>query len=237
MLPPGPRYIHELALLWPLGIMIGHAKACVSEIGKVMIMRRISTLLVATFLVSYTASAWSGDVQKGWNAYNSVDYATAKAEWQELADSGNASAAYGLGLMYGNGFGVDMNDDLALKYYRIAAEQGHADAQFNMAVMYQNGWGVPQDETKANEWYLMAAEQGNTEAQVSLGRYYALDFLDTYDPVQAYKWFSIANRLGDVNASDKRDFVASRLTPGQIAEADGLVEEFVTRNRPLFDAD
>ncbi|MBT8080924.1 MAG: sel1 repeat family protein [Gammaproteobacteria bacterium] len=197
-------------------------------------MRRTSALPVTASLVLYATFAWSGDVDKGWNAYNSVDYATAKAEWQELADSGNASAAYGLGLMYGNGFGVDMDDALAIKYYGIAAEQGHADAQFNMAVMYQNGWGVPQDETKANEWYQLAAEQGNTEAQVSLGRYYALDFLDSYDPVKAYKWFSIAHKLGDVNATDKRDFIASRMTPEQIAEANGLVDAFVTRNRPLF---
>ena len=188
-------------------------------------------------MVSYSTFAWSGDVDKGWDAYNSVDYATAKAEWQELADSGNASAAYGMGLMYGNGFGVDMNDDLALKYYGIAAEQGHADAQFNIAVMYQNGWGVPQDEAKANEWYLLAAEQGNTEAQVSLGRYYSLDFLDSYDPVQAYKWFSIAHKLGDVNANDKREFIASRMTPEQVAEADGLVNAFVTRNSSLFPDD
>ncbi len=200
-----------------------------------MIMRRIPTLLFAACVVSYSTCAWSGDVQKGWDAYNTVDYATAKAEWQELADSGNASAAYGLGLMYGNGFGVDMDDSLALKYYGIAAEQGHADAQFNMAVMHQNGWGVPQDETKANEWYEKAAEQGNTEAQVALGRYYALDFLDTFDPVQAYKWFAIAHKLGDVNATDKRDFVASRMTPAQIAEANALVSDFETRNRPLFD--
>ena len=101
--------------------------------------------------------------------------------------------------------------------------------------MYQNGWGVPQDETKANEWYRLAAEQGNTEAQVALGRYYALDFLDSYDPVQAYKWFSIAHKLGDVNAVDKRDFVGSRMTPGQLSEANRLVDAFVTEHRPLFD--
>lgn len=200
-------------------------------------MRRTSALLIAAALVFHAAFAWSGDVRKGWKAYNSVDYATAKAEWQGPADAGDAEAAYGMGLLYGNGFGVDMNDDLALKYYGIAAEQGHADAQFNIAVMYQNGWGVSQDETKANEWYRLAANQGNTEAQVALGRYYALDFLDTYDPVQAYKWFSLAHKLGDVNATDKRDFVASRMTPGQIAEANGLIEVFVRDNAALFDED
>ena len=197
-------------------------------------MRRTSALLIAAALAIYATSAWSGDVRKGWDAYNSVDYAAAIAEWQELADAGNASAAYGMGLLYGNGFGVDMDDALAIKYYGIAAEQGHADAQFNLAVMYQNGWGVPPDETKANEWYLLAAEQGNTEAQVSLGRYYALDFLDSYDPVQAYRWFAIAHELGDVNATDKRDFVGSRMTAEQLAEAKALVQTFMNENSTLF---
>ena len=197
-------------------------------------MRRTSALLIAAALVLCATPAWSADARKGWNAYNSADYASAIAEWQELADEGNASAAYGMGLLYGIGFGVDMDDDLAIKYYGIAAEQGHADAQFNLAVMYQNGWGVPQDEAKANEWYRLAAEQGNTEAQVSLGRYYALDFLDSYDPVQAYKWFSLAHELGDVNATDKRDFIASRMTAEQLAEAKGLVQAFMNENSTLF---
>ena len=127
-----------------------------------------------------------------------------------------------------------MNDELALKYYGIAAEQGHADAAFNLAVMHQNGWGVPMDEKKANALYRVAAEKGNTEAQMALGRYFAMDFLDSYDPVEAYKWFSIAERLHDHDATDKRKFLASRMTPEQLAEADAIVEEWVTANASLF---
>ena len=125
--------------------------------------------------------------------------------------------------MYGNGFGVDMLDDQAIKYYSIAAEQGHADAQFNLAVMHQNGWGVPQSDETANEWYLLAANQGVTAAQIALGRYYAMDFLDSFDPVEAYMWFSLAEDLGDVDAADKREFVASRMTAEQVAEGDRRV--------------
>jgi len=197
-------------------------------------MRRLSALILVAALSLWSAVAWSGDFKKGWDAYNSLDYATAKAEWEASADAGDAKAAYGMGLLYGNGFGVDMNDELALKYYTIAAEQGDADAAFNLAVMHQNGWGVPANDEIANKWYLVAAEKGNTEAQMSLGRYYAMDFLDTYDPVQAYKWFALAAKLDDYSAAEKRDFLASRMTPDQVSEAERIVAAWVADNKALF---
>jgi len=186
-------------------------------------MGTFSRILLAAFVLLFAGVAWSGDFKKGWDAYSSGDYATALAEWQELADSGDANAAYGMGLMYGNGFGVDMLDDQAIKYYSIAADQGHAEAQFNLAVMHQNGWGVPQSDETANEWYLLAADQGVTQAQIAIGRFYAMDFLDSYDPVEAYMWFSLAEDMGDIDAASKREFIASRMTAEQVAEGDARV--------------
>ncbi len=194
-------------------------------------MPRLSALVLAATLSLLSAVAWSGDFKKGWDAYNALNYAAAKAEWEALADAGDARSAYGMGLLYGNGFGVDMNDELALKYYEIAAEQGHGDAAFSLAVMHQNGWGVPADDGEANKWYLVAAKTGNTEAQMALGRYYAMDFLDTYDPVQAYKWFDLATKLGDYGASERREFVASRMTPEQVTEATALAEAWMKEHK------
>jgi TPR repeat protein len=202
--------------------------------GKEKTMRSFSRILLVACLPVLATVAVAGDIKKGWRAYNATDYATALAEWQAPADAGDASAAYGMGLLYGNGFGVDMNDELALKYYGIAADQGHADAAFNLAVMHQNGWGVPQDEDVANEWYLLAADKGNTEAQMALGRYYAMDFLDTYDPVQAYKWFSLAEKLGDYDALEKREFIGGRMTPEQIAEAERLIAAWSQGRESMF---
>ena len=197
-------------------------------------MRTFSRIYLVAFLVLFSPLAFSGDFKKGWDAYSSTDYATAKTEWEALADAGDKNAAYGMGLLYGNGFGVDMNDDLALKYYGIAADQGHADAQFNLAVMHQNGWGVPQSDDEANKWYKLAADQGITQAQIALGRFYALDFLDTYDPIEAYKWFSLAEKLGDVDAGVKREFIASRMTADQVVEADGLVVAWMDTHETVF---
>ena len=46
---------------------------------------------------------WSGDFQKGVDAYNNGDYASALKEWTPLADLGNVKAQYNLGLMYDMG--------------------------------------------------------------------------------------------------------------------------------------
>jgi len=132
-------------------------------------MRTFSHTFLAAFIVLLSPFVWAGDFQKGWAAYNSTDYATALSEWQELADAGDTDACYGMGLLYGNGFGVDMNDDLALKYYGVAAAQGHAEAQYSLGVMYQNGWGVPMDEEEGIKWYLLAADQEIEKLRLLLG--------------------------------------------------------------------
>lgn len=197
-------------------------------------MRTFLRIFLVIFVGLFSTLAWAGDFEKGWSAYNGTDYATALSEWQELADAGDADACYGMGLLYGNGFGVDMNDDLALKYYNLAATQGHADAQYSLGIMHQNGWGVPINEEEGIKWYLLAAEQGIVGAQMALGGIYAMDFAENYDPVEAYKWFSLAVKLGDYDAKSRVDFLASRMTSEQVTEAEEKVSVWTEANESLL---
>lgn len=184
-------------------------------------------LLVAT-------NAWGGDAQKGFDAYNGADYETALRLWQPLAEAGDADSQYGLGQMYGNGFGVPMDDALAIKWYGLAAEQGHAQALTHLAVMHQNGWGVPQSDEEAIRLFTLAADQGVVEAMMALGRYFAMDFCEDYDPVVAFKWYGIAEMLGDLDAPMKRQSVATNMTAEQIAEANGMVDLWSNSNSNLL---
>jgi uncharacterized protein len=186
-------------------------------------MNTFSRILLAAVTLFLATAAWSNDYQTGRDAYDIGDYAKALSIWQPLADAGDAQAQFGLGLLYGNGFGVEMLDEEALHWYGRAAEQGYADAQCNLAVMHLNGWGVPMNEEEATRFYLMAAEQGVTEAQIALGLIYAADYSPLYDKLEAYKWFSVADRLGDLNAGPKREDQAARLSADEIIEADGMV--------------
>ena len=196
-------------------------------------MHNARMVLAAVSLLFVTA-AWGDDFQQGLYAYNSADYETALAKWQLPAESGDANSQFGLGQMYGNGFGVMMDDEQALKWYGLAAEQGHAQAQCNLAVMYQNGWGVEQSDSEAARLFTSAAEQGVTEAQVAIGRMYAMDYSEAYDPVQAYMWFSIATLLEDIDAAVKQEAVAEKMTPEQIAEGDTLVERWSGSHEELL---
>ena len=197
-------------------------------------MRTVLRTVLAVLLLLFATSAWAGDFQKGWKAYSATDYETALSEWQDLAAAGDADACYGMGLLYGNGFGVDMNDELALKHYLIAAEKGHSEAQYSLGIMHQNGWGVPINEEEGIKWYLLAADKGVVGAQLALGRVYAMDFSEKFDAVEAYKWFGLAEASGDLDAKSKREFFASRMSADQFSEADRRVAAWLASHKSVL---
>ena len=49
-------------------------------------------LLTIAVLLGSAGVSWSADYQKGLDAYNKKDYATALREWKPLAEQGNADA-------------------------------------------------------------------------------------------------------------------------------------------------
>jgi TPR repeat protein len=121
-------------------------------------MKLLACLTAILLLASPVTAA---DFDKGVAAYNSGDYATAVREFRPLAEQGDASAQYNLGVMYENGRGVPQDYAAAVGWYRKAAEQGEAYAQYNLGVMYDNGRGVPQDYVHAHKWFNLAATSGN----------------------------------------------------------------------------
>ena len=123
----------------------------------------IKILRTATFLLctAVAAPVMAQDFEKGWAAYNAGDYETALQEWRPLAEQGNASAQYNLGIMYDNGDGVIRDYAEAVDWYRKAAEQGYADAQTNLGGMYRTGRGVIQDAVLAHMWYNIGGANGN----------------------------------------------------------------------------
>jgi TPR repeat protein len=195
---------------------------------------RIFNLCCVTVAALLVSPAFAGDYEKGKEAYECADYETALAEWQPLAEAGDADGQYGLGQMYGNGFGVLMDDAAAIKYYTLAAAQGHSGAQYNLAIMHQNGWGLPQSDAEATVLYEQAAEQGVTAAMLALGRFYSMDFDPRYDPVVAYKWYGLAVMMGDLDAVHKLEEIIGKMNPEQVAEAVGLVDKWTVDHTGLL---
>ncbi len=131
-------------------------------------MKRLLALSVVLLSIMVGTPVQSADFAKGLDAYRMGDYATAFEEWIPLAEQGNASAQYNLGVMYRNGDDVNQDYDSAVNWYILAAEQGHDVAQFKLGLMYDMGIGVNRDISTAVMWYTLAAEQGNSSARYRL---------------------------------------------------------------------
>ena len=193
-------------------------------------MNRLLILPVLLLTLLVGNPAFSADFQKGLDAAQKGDFATALKEWKPLAEHGDASAQYNLGVMYEKGQGVPQNDKTAVKWYRLAAEQGDADAQNNLGVMYDKGKGVPQNDKTAVKWYKLAAEQGDATAQTNLGIKYFIGKGVVQDYVRSHMWLSIAASQGYKDASKKREVVAKRMTTSQIETAQKLAQECEKKN-------
>lgn len=196
----------------------------------------MSNALRLLFLGGLLAAAGSSraDYAAGQAAYSIGDYETALAEWAPLAEQGHAGSQFGLGSLYANGWGVPLDDAMALEWYRRAAGQGHAEAQYSIGVMYQNGWGVEQSDAEALKWMQQAADGGFAAAHRTLGDMYEAGFGVPPDPVQAYKWFATGEALGDSESSFDRGELELNMQPADIAAAAELaktwLEDFRTRH-------
>jgi hypothetical protein len=178
----------------------------------------IRSAFLAVFLLSPVALL-GADLQKGLDAFNEGDYETSLAECQPLADEGNSVAQFCVGRLYANGFGVAMDDALALKWYGLAAAAGHAEAQYCLAVMHANGWGVQMNDVPAAGFYRLAAEQGFVPAQTALGYSYKHGAGVEKDLVSAYVWFDIAAQRGDFSAASERDDLVEKMSEDELFSA------------------
>ena len=113
--------------------------------------------LTITILLGTMGISVGADFQKGLDAYRGNDFAAALREWKPLAERGDASAQYYLGVLYENGGSVPQDHKTAVKWYRLAAEQGNANAQFKLSMMYALGRGVILDWIYAHMWGNLAA--------------------------------------------------------------------------------
>ena len=181
-------------------------------------MKNICMALVTALMMTLT-KAHAADFQKGFDAYNAGDYATALIEFGELAEQGNAIAQHNLGVMYGSGKGIAQDHTEEVKWYMLAAEQGHTIAQYNLGVKYFRGQGVVQDYAEAVKWFVMAAEKGYAGAQFNLGAMYYTGEGVTQDYAAALKWFSLAAEQAHAEAQDRLGI--------QYAYGEGVKQDYI----------
>jgi len=120
-------------------------------------------LITALLILSLDAKAH--ELDKAVEAMRSGDFAEAYCIMRPFAEAGNADAQYNIGWIYLNGYGLRVNDSLALEWWQKASRQGHSDASFSIGMLYSMGEGkVAKDSNKAIDYYLLAMKDGHEDA-------------------------------------------------------------------------
>ena len=182
-------------------------------------------LLVCILFVLFGTQMSAQEIDKGYEAYNDGDYATALNEWKPIAEQGYAFAQYNLGIMYEYGNGVPKDYAEAVKWYRLSAEQGYAIGQYSLGLMYSNGYGVLKDKPEAVKLWRLSAEQGYAYAQGMLGIIYELGEGVLKDNIIAHMWYNIASGNGHKSAGDWRDGRAGFMSASDIKKATDMANK------------
>ncbi|WP_300548973.1 tetratricopeptide repeat protein [Roseovarius sp.] len=205
-------------------------------------LRILSAVLFAIIIVFAGVVAYAADLQKGLDAADAKDYATALRELEPLAEQGDALAQTRLGYIYAYG-AHDLRDEVeAVKWFRLAAEQGDANAQYQLGFMYHH---FDRDYFEAMKWYRLAAKNGDFEAQNILGNMYRNGRGVLKDDVEAVKWYRLAAdpplysnamyNLGFMYANGRgvqKDMVLAHMW-SNIASAKG--QEVAAKNRDIYE--
>ena len=182
-------------------------------------------LLLTIIFVIFSSNVSAQDFNKGLEAAEAGDFATAMKEWKPLAEQGNAKAQAIIGILYENGHGVLKDYAEAVKWYRSSAEQGHTSAQNNLGYIYDNGVGVLKDASEAVKWYRLSAEQGNSLGQFNLGLSYNNGDGVLQDYVKAHMWYNIASANGHENAGGLRNKLEALMTASDVLKATAMAKE------------
>jgi localization factor PodJL len=154
----------------------------------------------------------------------------AALQWLEKAARQNlAPAQYRLAAMLERGVGGPKDLKRAIDLYGKAATQGHVRAMHNMGVLSAEGVEGKPDYATAATWFRKAADFGLRDSQYNLAILYARGMgVDKNLPV-SWAWFTAAAAMGDADSAQKREEIAARLNPNQMAAAKAMVEAFKAR--------
>ncbi len=155
----------------------------------------------------------------------------AVGEVLKQAQTGDPNAQNELGLLYSEGRGLPRNYHEAKDWFKKSAEQGHAGAQVNLGTLYSLGRGAPFSDPMALFWFQKAAEQRNALAFAKLGMMYEQGRAVPQSFVDAHMWYNLSAAYGEKRAAQSRDAVATRMTSGQIAEAEDRAKKWTPRRR------
>lgn len=158
---------------------------------------------------------------------------------QELAEKGDAQAAFDLGEMHATGEGIPQNNIEAVRWYKFAAEKKNPKAQCLLGTAYHKGIGITPDNQQAVFWLSQAAEQMDPLAHFQLGESHEDGWLGKKDINEAYKWYLLSASQGYPKAQKKVSVVENKITPEERQEGQQRAQlfrrEWVKRETPALE--
>lgn len=149
-------------------------------------------LAIAIAALASASPAAAPTVKSGVEAWQKGDHAGAAAIWRNLADKGDADAAFNLGQAYRLGRGVPADSAQAKKWFEAAANKGHLDAQVSLGLLlFDSG-----DRATAMNWLNKAAGRGEPRALLVVGTALFNGDEVKQDPIRGYALVSRAAAQG-----------------------------------------
>ncbi|TXN20116.1 sel1 repeat family protein, partial [Methylobacterium sp. WL93] len=233
--PADPQTTQALATAAPAEAKAAQARSAVPQVSSMASLAGDLATLPAG-LSKLRQAAQDGDGTAVWELAGRAadgrglprDLSLAAKLYEKLAGAGYAPAQYKYAGHYEKGAGLVRDLDKAKMWYGRAAEQGHARSMHNLAVIYAenpSATGKP-DYASAASWFRQGAEYGVRDSQYNLAVLYARGLGLTQDLAQSYAWFAAAAAQGDEDAGKKRDDVATKLSPADLAAARSIAANF-----------
>jgi TPR repeat protein len=148
-------------------------------------MRGIGWWLLGIVWASALHAAPADDHQRGLQAWQRGDVASAMRALRPAADAGHVRSQTLLAFILEQAGYADE----ATRLYQAAAAQGDAEGHAGLAAAYQGGRGIAKDEKQAALHFSKAAELGHTPSMAVLSKAYRNGELGlAADPALAAKW-------------------------------------------------
>ena len=111
-------------------------------------------------------------------------------------------------IYYYGRYGVEVDNAMAMDWYKIAAEANDADALLRIGKMYYHGYGVSADDAEAVKWFLRAADEGSADAMDYIGYMFIYGQGVEQNNDAALNWLVRAARAAEGD-EDKLDTILS----------------------------
>jgi TPR repeat protein len=178
--------------------------------------RLAARLLPILILLSGTCFA---GLKEGLADFDRGAFPSALATLQPLAEKGDVSAQYTVGIANYQGLGTSQDYALAMKWFSRAAAQDLPPAEYCVGVMLAHGEGVHANPTAAIAWYKRAVAHGYGPAFHNLAVQYGEGRGVSQDMAIALGYFMVSAERGVAQDAATRDMLLLNLKPDKVAAA------------------